>query len=93
MYVAGYSFLVLNNGFASHWGFQHAKDQPVWRKAQQTINEEKFEAFAKEIMARYGHDPYKMMDYIEKWKKNRLKKAEAKAKAEAEAAEKAIKSI
>jgi len=27
MYVAGYSFQVLNNAFASHWGFQYLKNR------------------------------------------------------------------
>jgi hypothetical protein len=28
MYVSGYSFNVLNNAFASHWGFQTLKNRP-----------------------------------------------------------------
>lgn len=35
MYVAGYSFQILNNAFASHWGFQTMKQRPVWRARQQ----------------------------------------------------------
>merc|ERR1711981_551450 len=38
MYVANYSFYVLDNAFASHWGFQTLKDRPEWRARQQTRN-------------------------------------------------------
>merc|ERR1711974_160740 len=31
MYVAGYSFYLLNNVFTSHWGFQTYSTRPVWR--------------------------------------------------------------
>ena len=49
MYVAGYSFYLLNNAFATHWGFQSLKTRPVWRDRQQEINNAKFDEFAKEV--------------------------------------------
>jgi hypothetical protein len=34
MFVAGYSFHVLNNAFVSHWGFQEPHGTPQWRVDQ-----------------------------------------------------------
>ena len=50
MYVAGYTFLVLNNAFTSHRGFQSVKSRPEWRARQQEDNNKKFDEFAKEVM-------------------------------------------
>ena len=66
MYVAGYSFNVLNNAFVSHWGFQVMKDRPKWRAKQQEQNNAKFDDFAREISARYDRDPYQMLSKLEK---------------------------
>jgi hypothetical protein len=57
MFVAGYTFHVLNNAFISHWGFQEPNTTPAWRVAQRKDNEKKFKSFAKEVSARYGRDP------------------------------------
>ena len=62
MFVAGYQFYVLDNAFASHWGFQSIKTRPKWRAKQQEDNNKKFDDFAREITARYGgKDPYNMI--------------------------------
>ena len=65
MYVCGYEFHVLDNAFASHWGFQTIKTRPKWRAHQQEVNNRRFDDFAKEIAARYGRDPYNMLEKIE----------------------------
>ena len=52
MYVAGYEFLVLDNAFTSHWGFQYASSRPAWRAKQQMENNARFDDFAKELNAR-----------------------------------------
>lgn len=49
MYVAGYSFYLLNNIFTSHWGFQQLKTRPSWRAKQMEENNAKFDEFAKEV--------------------------------------------
>lgn len=66
MYVAGFEFFVLNNAFTNHWGFQSSKTRPHFRAVQQTANNRKFEAFARELDARYGRDPYGMMEKLRK---------------------------
>lgn len=38
MYVAGYSFLVLNNLFMNHWGLQKREQRPKWRQMQHLLN-------------------------------------------------------
>ena len=71
MYVAGYEFLVLDNAFASHWGFQSIKTRPKYRALQQEANNKHFDDFAKEIKARYGDkDPYNMMNKLKAYYKN-----------------------
>ncbi|XP_059082616.1 beta-1,4-glucuronyltransferase 1-like [Tigriopus californicus] len=64
MYVSGYEFFVLNNAFTNHWGFQSIKTRPKYRALQQMKNNHLFDDFAKEITARYGRDPYKMMSKL-----------------------------
>ena len=65
MYVAGYEFHVLDNAFASHWGFESVKTRPKYRAVQQEANNRRFDDFAKEIKARYGgKDPYNMMSKL-----------------------------
>ena len=49
MYVAGYSFYLLNNAFTNHWGFQSLKTRPQWRARQQEQNNARFDEFAKEV--------------------------------------------
>ena len=49
MYVAGYSFNLLNNAFTNHWGFQSLKTRPDWRARQQEMNNARFDEFAKEV--------------------------------------------
>ena len=49
MYVAGYSFYLLNNIFTSHWGFQNFSSRPPWRAKQMEVNNGKFDEFAKEV--------------------------------------------
>ena len=67
MFVAGYRFFVLDNGFASHWGFQTIKTRPDFRARQQEANNKKFDNFARELVAKYnGADPYNMMKKLKK---------------------------
>ena len=66
MFVAGYQFHVLDNAFASHWGFQTIKTRPKWRAKQQEENNKRFDDFAKEVTARYGRDPYNMLKKLKK---------------------------
>ena len=79
MYVANYSFYVLDNAFASHWGFQTLKDRPEWRARQQTLNNHKFDDFAKEISARYGRDPYDMLTKLKTMNYKNIKVAYGKS--------------
>ena len=51
MYVAGYSFYLLNNIFTSHWGFQNFSSRPPWRARQMEVNNAKFDEFAKEVIS------------------------------------------
>ena len=60
MYVAGYTFHLLNDAFTNHWGFQTIKTRPKWRARQQEANNKKFDEFAMELIAKYGRDPYGM---------------------------------
>ena len=55
--MAGYQFLVLNNAFTSHWGFQTIKGRPSWRAKQQEDNNKLMPGFAEELKAKYGSDP------------------------------------
>ena len=54
MYVAGYSFYLLNNAFTNHWGFQSLKTRPEWRARQQEMNNARFDEFAKEVRILYS---------------------------------------
>ena len=49
MWVAGYSFLLLNNLFTSHWGFQKSSSRPSYRRTQTEINKGNFAKFRKEV--------------------------------------------
>ena len=84
MYVANYTFYVLDNVFASHWGFQTLSDRPEWRAKQQTRNNHKFDEFAKEISARYGRDPYDMMNKLKQLNYKHIKVAYGKSQLEGE---------
>ena len=53
MYVAGYTFYLLNNAFTNHWGFQSLKTRPEWRARQQEMNNARFDEFAKEVRNRF----------------------------------------
>merc|ERR1712059_178543 len=77
MYVAGYSFHVLNNAFTSHHGFQSAKSRPAWRAKQQELNNGRFDEFAKEISAHYSADPYNMLAQLKKMNLKHVKVAYA----------------
>jgi hypothetical protein len=70
MYVAGYSFYLLNNPLTTHWGLQSISSRPRWRARQQEQNNKRFDEFAREVTARYGADPYGM---IKKLKRMNLK--------------------
>ena len=52
MWAAGYSFLLLNNIFTSHWGFQKSSSRPSWRLKQTGFNSLKFVKFRQEVNAR-----------------------------------------
>ncbi|XP_049792420.1 beta-1,4-glucuronyltransferase 1 [Schistocerca nitens] len=56
MYVAGYQFKVLSPVFTIHWGLQTKKGRPSWRERQNSHNGRQFEAFKREVLARYGKD-------------------------------------
>ena len=49
MWVARYSFFLLNNLFTSHWGFQKGSSRPSWRRTQSRKNSGKFGKFRKEV--------------------------------------------
>ncbi|XP_022198869.2 beta-1,4-glucuronyltransferase 1 isoform X2 [Nilaparvata lugens] len=57
MHVAGYQFQVLSPVFNCHWGLQVRKSRPSWREAQNNQNRRHFDAFKREIYARYNK-PY-----------------------------------
>jgi len=80
MYVAGYSFNILNNAFTSHWGFQSISTRPAWRAHQQEVNNAKFDEFAKEVSARYSADPYNMISQLKKMNLKHVKVAYGKQK-------------
>jgi len=62
MFIAGYSFYVLNNAFLSHWGYSVKNSTPAWRVKQRKANELKFESFVREVSARHGgRDPLGML--------------------------------
>jgi len=75
MYVAGYSFYLLNNVFTSHWGFQTYSTRPVWRAKQMEENNAKFDEFAKELSAHYNADPYDMLSKLKKMNLKHVKVA------------------
>ena len=49
MWVAGYSFFLLNNLFTSHWGFQKSSSRPSYRRTQTEFNKGNFAKFRKEV--------------------------------------------
>ena len=53
MFVAGFTFHLLDNVFTSHWGFQTSATRPAWRARQIKKNDAKFDKFAKEVHSRY----------------------------------------
>merc|ERR1711902_168285 len=75
MYVAGYSFHLLNNIFTSHWGFQSYSTRPVWSAKQMEENNGKFDEFAKELSAHYNADPYDMLSKLKKMNLKHVKVA------------------
>ena len=75
MYVAGYTFYVLNNAFTNHWGFQTLKTRPEWRARQQEKNNARFDEFAREVSAHYGADPYNMLGQLKKMNLKHVKVA------------------
>jgi len=80
MYVAGYSFFLLNNVFTSHWGFQNFSSRPPWRARQMEVNNAKFDEFAKEVSAHYNADPYNMLAQLKKMNLKNIKVAYSKDK-------------
>ena len=70
MFLAGYTFSVLNNLFLNHWGLQKRETRPHWRQMQvmmrmmtvmmmmivmqHLLNNRLFKGFAKELTARYN---------------------------------------
>ncbi|XP_012285752.1 beta-1,4-glucuronyltransferase 1 isoform X2 [Orussus abietinus] len=61
MFVAGYQFKVLSPVFTGHWGLQSKRGRPAWRERQNNFNRNLFEAFKKEVFARYMRDPLKLI--------------------------------
>ena len=54
MFMAGYKFMVLNNAFNSHAGFQTREARPKWRLAEARANFKLFENFKKDMKLKYG---------------------------------------
>ena len=72
MHVAGYEFHVLNNAFTNHWGFQTVKARPSWRAKQSEENHALFKNFSREIVAKYGRDPFRVQNRHKRIRQQRL---------------------
>ncbi|XP_042877309.1 beta-1,4-glucuronyltransferase 1-like [Penaeus japonicus] len=57
MHVADYTWRMLSNVFLCHRGFQTTKTHTKARRAQIRDNSKKYQAFRKELYARYGKNP------------------------------------
>ena len=54
MALDGWKFLVLSPAFAIHWGFQERNQQNKMRKMQVNKNRQRFNAFEREVRAKYA---------------------------------------
>ncbi|XP_068085926.1 beta-1,4-glucuronyltransferase 1-like [Anabrus simplex] len=61
MYLAGWTFKVLNNAFLVHWGFQFLKQRPPWRSTQAKKNGLRLRGFIREMAVKYDKDPINML--------------------------------
>ena len=52
--MGGYKFMVLNNAFNSHAGFQTKEERPDWRIAEIRANYKLFKKFTDEVKLKYG---------------------------------------
>ncbi|XP_045492305.1 beta-1,4-glucuronyltransferase 1-like isoform X1 [Colias croceus] len=61
MFLIGYQFKVLSPIFTIHWGLQLRRNRPLWREKQNEKNRKHFEAFKRELFARYRKDPLHLL--------------------------------
>ena len=71
-YTAGFQFLVLNNAFTSHRGFQTIKSRPRWRAKQHEENMKLLHAFAQELKTKYGKDPKNFVSFSKMFSKAQI---------------------
>ena len=62
MFVAGYTFYVMNNAFLSHWGYAELGSSPEWRNLERVSNEFLLPAFLREVSVHYQNDPFGMVE-------------------------------
>eukprot|EP00094_Tigriopus_californicus_P011957 TCALIF_11551-PA protein Name:"Similar to B3GNT1 N-acetyllactosaminide beta-1,3-N-acetylglucosaminyltransferase (Pongo abelii)" AED:0.30 eAED:0.30 QI:0/0/0/0.66/1/1/3/0/255 len=60
LFVAGFQFKFLNNGFLTHIGFKVPGQREQWKFKELVKNQRLIPQFALEIRARYGQDPCEM---------------------------------
>ncbi|CAG0890946.1 unnamed protein product [Darwinula stevensoni] len=72
MYVADYQFLVLNNAFTSHRGFQTISSRPGWRAKQHQDNMKLMRGFAEELKIKYKKDPKNFVKHAKMLSKVRV---------------------
>ena len=56
MYVAGYTFIVLDNAFTNHRGLQFISQRSRWRTKQQEDNNGKVDTFVMELIIRWDKE-------------------------------------
>ena len=69
MFMAGMEFVVLSPGFLVHDGFKGGDGQNTFylrRNEETSRNRKKFPEFVKELVEKYGHDNYGMMEKVNK---------------------------
>ncbi|TRY71597.1 hypothetical protein TCAL_03378 [Tigriopus californicus] len=63
MFLAGYTFHILDNGFVLHQGYKETVSMfPEWKLEQYKVNNGRFKDFLREITAKYQQDPCQMLD-------------------------------
>ena len=92
MFVAGFTFHLLDNVFTSHRGFQTSATRPAWRLQQAERNNAQFDEFAKELFAHYKADPYEMMSKLKKMNLKHVKLSYNQSKKPASATQRVNKS-
>lgn len=66
MYLAGWSFKVLNNIFLIHWGFQYRSSQSELRRKEAVKNFFIFKDFLREKTVEYDDDPLNLLQTYDK---------------------------